>query len=210
MSEENEVPPEEVQPEVAEPEVEPEVQPEPEPEPEERPPSRAEQRIQALIEERARERERAARAEAQLEALKASQQPIEDLDPDERWRRQANAQLEAQNKAVQKMQLDSANQADRTYFRAMALTNPTVKKYEARVEDEVAKANARGEFPTREAVMKYLMGEDAFKASSQTGKVRKEAQARLAETRGTPVPSRSNVGTRKESSLEEKLQDVLI
>lgn len=173
--------------------------------------SRARGRIQRIQDERrvAEDAAATARAEAallrqQLAEAQRVRQEAEDatLDPDERWRRAANAQL-------QQMQFQSVDAADRSSYLMKAQANPVYAQYSDRVEKMLKEARAQGINPEREAVLFRLLGQDSLARMAKAPAVKKAAAARVDAARGASPGIKSNVAqTKSSTSLAERLKDI--
>lgn len=186
----------------------------PDPEHEERPVSRAQARIQKLSEERAAEK--AAREAAERErdfyrqqalARQQEQKPKEEevLDPDEKWRREANA-------AIQRNQLLTMDMADKAEFLTKYQKDPDILAMASEVEAKLAEMRTRGGNTSRENMLTFLLGQKALERRAKAPAVKKAAAQRVAEARGQPLGARSNVAAtgRDEPSLAERLKDQLL
>lgn len=153
----------------------------------------------AAAEARDAERERVAAAER----LRRQQEIDErDLDPDERWRRQANQQIQA-------MQFQSQDSADRSNYVLKAQSNPIYAEYADRVEKTLKEARASGFNPEREAVLFRLLGMDTLAKRAQAPAVKKAAAQRVAAARGQSPGIKTNVAaTKSTGNLEERLRDI--
>lgn len=208
--------------------------PEPDPEPPEKPKGRLAARREALRareEEAAAERQRAQRAEDELARIRGEQTRQEQ----ERARQQALAEendekipyeqrlykytarttkeMQDRQSALEARLLD---QTDRSEFNARASVDPRVAKYKDRVEARLTQMRQNGQNAPREAIMKYLAGEDLFseKTAKSSSKQKDEAAARVSKARGEPTNARSDArsgagsGKSKLKDLEKRLTDV--
>jgi hypothetical protein len=217
MAEENEVVVEELdnEPDPVEPEEDetPPERPEDElEEPEAKPQSRAERRIQALanekavFEERARVAEEARiRAEEQARMLQQAQhnQEFNQLDPEEQWRRNTEAQ-------IRNALFMSADNNDRSEFLLKVSNNPTLAKYIPEVEKVVQDSRKSGGNPTREQALTYLLGQKQMEALGKAKKTVKQASERVQEARGSSPQVKSDVKPSSGKSLMDKYGDMQI
>lgn len=182
-------------------------------EPEERPVSRAQARIQKLSEERAAEKAAREAAERerdfyrkQAEAIR-QQPPKEEeiLDPDEKWRRDANAVL-------QRTQFMATDMADKAEFLTKYQKDPDIVAMAGEVEAKLAEMRAKGGNTSRENMLTFLLGQKALERRSKAPAVKKAAAQRVAEARGQPLGARSNVAAtgKDEPTLAERLKDQLL
>lgn len=190
-------------------EVEPE-EPEELGEPDDKPLSKSEQRFQKLANERADARARAEMAEKQAEFYRNQAETLqrerqkpeeEELDPDEKWRRDANAR-------IQRTEFMAADMADKAAFLTKYSKNPEVLALVDEVETMLAKARAAGNNAPRENALKFLMGEKALERLSKAPAVKRLAAERVKAAQGTPLGAKSNVASSKsEPSLYDRLKD---
>jgi len=208
------------EPEVIEPEEVEEIEEEFDPdEPEidqpvvERPASRANARIQALSnEKKAKEAESVLLKQQndlyrqQLEQLQRQQQnqQEENLDPDERWRQQAN-------RAIQQVQFQAYEANDKTAFVSQVSKDPVLAKYADSVEKKLAEFRSQNINLPRDAVLTIVMGEAARSAASKVPAAKREGQARVSAARGQPLGTKSNVAPGKAAPTAfERLRDIPI
>lgn len=175
--------------------------------------SRKEARLQKLANERAAEREqrllaeqRAQLLEQQLQEFRRSQQKPpqeeENLDPLEKWQRDAN-------RTLMQVQFRQADLEDRSKFIEQVSKNSAEAAYIERVESELQKARQAGSNPSRESVLIYLMGVDARKKMSEVPVIKREAAARVKTAAGKPLGTKSNVAPSKSESTEyDRLKDI--
>lgn len=196
--------------------ADPEPQGDPEPDPQ------AALRAELETERRARaeERERASRYERELAEVRAqSHRPATDpqLEEEERilrdpnstdlqkWQIQANREIRAGRGAAQNALAQAQDINDRTAFQALATKNPPLfKRYEARVEEEYQKLRAKGQAAPREAILRFLIGNDAL-----DGKLTRKAPAGKAAdnpniNRGRLPGARSDTSGKNSMSEREK------
>jgi len=158
--------------------------------------------------------EKAGRYEREMTEIRARapHQPVPSADDDQRrredailndpkatelekWTIQTNRALRANMTASQRALAEAQDTSDRTAFRQICATNPVAKKYEARVEEELAKARARGQNASREAILRYMLGNDMLEGKF----TRKKAAAASANSAGAPRGGRLN-GARSDVS----------
>jgi hypothetical protein len=177
------------------------------------------------------EKERADRYERELGDLRRQRGPAEDevtrrenarladekTSDLEKWQIQANRELRAGRNAAQFALAQAHDVSDKTAFAAVAIKKPALfKRYEARVEEELAKVRANGGNAQREAIFKYLIGQDALddkfarkKPAADKGEEKTTvARGKLPGAR-SDVTGKSGAMTAKQK-LERKLQDVQI
>lgn len=204
----------------ADPEPEADPQPEldldpadPEPEPQEDPKAEAE----AARREAKEARERAERAEREAAELRTRHAPRQaddieaqenarlsaaDITPLEKWQIESNRTLRRTHGAANLALAQARDVADQTAFRALAMSDPIAKRYEASVEEELAKARAAGHNPTRESIYTYQLGRD-MRAGKFKKKTPASDPAKRAE-RGKVPGVRSDVPAKSGQSEREK------
>lgn len=191
--------------------------------------SRGQRRVQALANERraaeqgrleAEKRAADSAAEARLlrEQMQMYQQPREDLSmlsEDELFRRQVQQQLQESRRFAQEAQMSAVDSADKSEYMTKAIGNPLYGKYSNRVEQEMQTAKSRGQFPKREAVLAYIVGQEALNGKFKANAQRKEAAKRVASATTSSPNMRSNVsqaarntGRLSASEFEDKYGDV--
>lgn len=194
------------------PDPEPELEGDPEPEPDDKPLTRGERRFQQLANEKAQERAGRELAERQAEFYRqqaealARQQakPVEEeLDPEERWRRDAN-------KAISETRFMAADMADKATFLTKYSKSPEVLAMVDEVETRLASARAQGANTTRENMLTFIMGQRQLERLSKAPVVRQKAADRVNAAKGSPLGTKSNVAStgKSEPSLHERLKDV--
>lgn len=212
-----------------EPEPEPEDEPlEPEdeqqPEPgQQRQPSRAQRRIQALD-----ERLRAAEAERDQLRQRFMQQPMPQPAPVDPAAQAAAAQAEAERVALLpldqqvqywvrkqmeplqqltvRQQIDMHDRLDRTNFEGLQTRYPAAKRLAPQVEQALVQYRAQGMNPPREAIFKFLVGQEVLEKQEQAlQKQRRTGQRQLAAQTTQPGAIRSGVarpGRQDDNSIE--------
>jgi hypothetical protein len=201
--------------------------------PQQRQPSRSTDRIRALndrLESERRAREALEREIAQLRAPPQPQAPPPNPQAEaERERQEVDrivyaAQAQGQDptsavaryyaeKSEQKIQqqllranLEIADRMDRQNFESLKARYPAARRLSERVESELTRLRREGHNPQREALFKYLIGEEYLaKAESQVERQRKAGARQIAaqtvppaQTRSTAPPER---GQRQDNSL---------
>lgn len=180
--------------------------------PDPRPLTRGQARMQTLANERAeekRKREEAEQREAVLqrqiaELQRGQQRPAEDenLDPLEKWQRDANQQL-------QRSQFQSQDTLDQVKFLQKVGQKPSLAPFADQVEKRLHDIRSKGGFPTRDQVLTVIMGERALANMDKAPIVKREAAARVKAATGKPLGTKSNVAPSKsESSEYERLKDI--
>lgn len=191
-------------------------------------PSRRDNRIHSLT-ERIRERDtELSDVRRRLDELtRTVQQPRQQGEsPEQRAQRRAlltpQEQMqedlrEAQtgfSQQIQGMQMQQAEFADRTAFQAQCAVNPLYAKYAPKVEGKLAELRTQGSNVSREAILRWMIGDAAIaRMSSKEGK-REVAQAKDRVRRQTVRPPGGGSDTaatrRREDSLERRLENLNI
>lgn len=187
---------------------------------------------QAEVERRsADDRARADRIERENVELRARLQPPKDAGEDEenrkladpatsaleKWQIQANRELKAGRSTAQAALLQAQDVNDRTAFAGIAMTDPTAKKYETRVEKELTDMRAKGQNAPREAIYTYLLGKDMRegkfkkKAPPAAGKGADPSAVNRGKLPGARSDVRSGAGNlSNRDKLAKKLENVQI
>lgn len=179
------------------------------------------------------ERERADRYERELGDLRRQrpQSPEDELQRREnakladektseleKWQIQANRELRAGRSAANFALAQAVDVSDKTSFRAIESKKPVLfKKYEARVEEELAKVRANGGNATRESIFAYLVGKDALddKFTRKAKPAADKTEEKKTVQRGKLPGARSDVSGKggamtAKQKLERKLDGVQI
>jgi hypothetical protein len=184
-------------------------------------PSKAE--LEASKREARENREARERAERELAETRASHRPAESEDdrlrrdedarlaskdvPElDKWQIRANRTLREGRSTAAQALAQAQDISDKTSFSLLATKEPALfKRYEARVEEELAKVRAKGQNAPRESIYTYLLGQDM-----RAGKLTRKKAAPAADPNKTQVPrgkmpgARSDVGARSGMSDREK------
>ena len=142
----------------------------------------------------------------QLEALQRQQQTQveENLDPDERWRQQAN-------RAIQQVQFQAYEATDKATFTSTVTRDPVLSKYADAVERKLAEFRQQNVNLPRDQVLTIVMGEAAREAAKKVPAAKREGQARVSAARGQPLGTKSNVAPAKSGTTAfERLKDMPI
>jgi hypothetical protein len=167
-------------------------------------------RLEAEVERRGRaaeERERASRtptvdAEFQREEERLRAADVSEM---ERWQIQANRTLRATQAEARQAMFQAQDMSDRARFESKIASEPRRAKYTERVEEEVKKAQSRGQMASREDVYYWMLGKDIA-----DGKLKPKTKSAPAVARGKPAGVRSDVqGRGRPSSDRDKLRSRL-
>jgi hypothetical protein len=196
-----------------EPEIEGEPSPE-EPQPADDPAARLAAELAAEKEGRARDRERADRYEREMADARARQaKPAVNeewereeailRDPnstaEQKWTVGANRRIRQTEALAQQSYAQSYDMSDKAAFSALCLSDPMAKRYETRVEEELKRARAAGQNPSREAVYTYMIGNDTREARKK-----KAAQSAPVVNRGKTPGVKSDVSGRGAALTEHQ------
>ena len=122
----------------------------------------------------------------------------------ERWQIQANRTLRDTQRQAQQAMFQAQDMSDRTRFESKIASEPRRAKYTERVEEEVRKAQSRGQQASREDVYYWMLGKDIAE-----GKLKPKAKTSTTPNvnRGKPAGVRSDVqGRGRPSSDRDKLR----
>lgn len=193
--------------------------------------SRRTARVQSLEKERDAEKAQAAeykrrydeliaqqhtqRTPAQVEAEAAAEQAkMAAMDPLDRVTYIADKKINALQSQIQGLGFQTQDSSDKATFEARASIDPLYEKYKDRVETALAGMRAKGANTTREALLTYMIGEDARKKAAQKpeGQRRKDAaSSRVAKANGkAPTTRGDTTNSKSEKSLEDRLRGVQI
>lgn len=133
------------------------------------------------------------------------------MSPDELIDYRVNKALERHQQTTQAMVLSSANTSDKAAFAGVIRDNPAWRKHAPEVEKRHAALVKQGQYPTRETVLTYLLGELAMKTNTQ----REGAQRRqrVEGQRAAPLRNGSEVQPQRRGgskTAEERLDGVPI
>lgn len=128
----------------------------------------------------------------------------------EKWQINSNRTIRATKNSSQAALLQAQDLADRTAFRQLEVTKPGLfKRYEKRVEDELAKVRKAGGNTTREGILRYLIGSDAMEGKLAS---KKKDDGDKGVVRGKLPGARSDVrgkgGLSEAEKREARLENV--
>jgi hypothetical protein len=160
-------------------------------------------RLEAEVERRGRAAEEARRtptvdAEFQREEERLRAADVSEM---ERWQIQANRTLRATQAEARQAMFQAQDMSDRTRFESKIATEPRRAKYTERVEEEVKKAQSRGQMASREDVYYWMLGKDIA-----DGKLKPKAKSSPTASvpRGKTPGVRSDVQSRGPKSDHDK------
>lgn len=193
--------------------------------------SRGEKRIQALRKEtQDRDKEHKAttsRLEKEIERLRdqrlqpqmsreeAEQRERELLavmTPEERSERRLEKAMEEMRSTAQRMSVQNADALDQAQYNAKAAADPRYRKYESEVTQRVQELRNQGQYVTREAVLKFIIGEKVLAKQASAEKQRSDGKKRIARQTSKTLNGRGDVGSNrgKDLSLAKRLENVQI
>ena len=161
-----------------------------------REPGRGTRRIEALEAELRELRNRPAPAAEPQRQQEETQQQFEArismLPPDERMEQRMLRSEQQNNQRLTFMQIQMADQTDRASYQAKATSDKRFARYEQEVEQRLADLRRQGQNVSREALLKFIIGEkvlgnpaERVRAGRQAAQRRVESQrVRPANTRG--------------------------
>lgn len=125
----------------------------------------------------------------------------------ERWQINANRELRAGRSQSQAALMQAQDLADSTKFGNLAITKPGIhKRYAERVETELQKMRANGQNAPREAILRFLIGNDAMEG--KLGAKKKPAADPVArvsdDKRGKTPGARSDVSAKTKQTEHQK------
>jgi hypothetical protein len=179
------------------------------PAPPEQRPSRGENRVSALARERKAERDRADALEREVAALRQQvQRPATPAEtPEQRqarlsamepWERTEALRVEHQQQTdarIARMEFEGWDTRDRLSYDSLAAREPVAVKLKDDVEKALAQERAQGRNPSRESILKYLIGERALSGKNRaSGRAQKTATANRERQQARPGSSRGDTG----------------
>lgn len=99
--------------------------------------------------------------EDQIRAQEDARLNAADVTPLEKWQINANRELRSGKSAANAALAEAYDVRDRAAFSTLAVKEPALfKRYETRVEEELAAMRGRGQNAPREAIFTFLLGKD--------------------------------------------------
>lgn len=188
-------------------------------------PSRQTLRVQNALKERDTERAEKERYRLELEDLKRNAaRPVQEdpaiekakvdaMDPVDRVAYLADKQIRGLQAQIQGLGFQTQDGTDRASYEAKASVNPLYQKYQPEVEKRLQSMRSNGVNSTREAILTYIIGEDAMKRAAQKPDPQRRSNAarRVEKANGKSANTRSDAaGSRSDKSLEDRLRGVQI
>lgn len=189
-------------------------------------PSRGETRFQRLANEAKAAREEAAATRRELDEFRRSQQNgrqqqeteeqeqrrLALMTPEERIEYRLEKAERRHQSQVQMLSFQNDDRADKMEFAAQAAANPVYARHKDEVERRLGELRAKGQNVSREALLKYIVGEKAL-AGAGNKKPAQQAAKRVAAERVAPGSSKGDTASsrgRGEPSLAKRLENVPI
>jgi hypothetical protein len=184
-------------------------------------PSRGEARFQKLANEAREAREHSARVEREFNEFKAEQSrraaTVEKKEPtaDEMalWSTEQVIDYKLQKATgaftqnLQQLQWNTQEANDKAAFERQQLSDSRAKKYAGEVETRLADLRKQGQNVSREALLKYIVGEKVMAGVSKaTAKQKKDGEAQIRRQKTAPLGGASDVrgGRTQESEAEAR------
>lgn len=147
----------------------------------------------------------------QGETPEARAQRLALLTPEDRMTTEMHETRQAFHRDMAVMQFQTQDANDKSAFQAKATVDPLYKKWDSRVEAELAELRRQNMTAPRERIMYYLIGKNAVegRGAVKFGQ-RREAQRRVERQTTRPTNSGSDVSApRRErgNSLERRLEN---
>ena len=134
------------------------------------------------------------------------------MDPEQRVEARFNEAQAASQAHLARMSAALADQTDKATFSTLAASNPLYKRVAPKVEEKLAELRRMGQNVDREALAKYVIGEEVLKRSaSAIPKQRQAAQQNIRRQNARPGAGRSDETTdeRRQQSRRARLEDVV-
>lgn len=124
----------------------------------------------------------------------------------ERWQIDTNRTLRANARNTSAILAQAQDASDRANYSLRASANPIMQRYGDRVEDELAKMRAKGQNAPREAILRFIIGDEILKGNLKRkarptgdGGQQRDGQGQQTGTRAQagrqpPARGRSDVG----------------
>lgn len=171
------------------------------------------------------DRDRADRLERENTELRMRNNPPPDQDADlrtvlanpsatvqEKWKAEADLVLRQNTRVSQQALFQSHDNNDKAAFESLMSRKPTAAKYKDRVEKALVEMRGKGQNASREAIYKYMLGEDTDKALEKRGAAKPAAST---VNRGKTPGARSDVsgkggGLTEHQKRTKRLENVQI
>jgi len=134
------------------------------------------------------------------------------MDPEQRVEARFNEAQAASQAHLARMSAMMADQTDKATFSSLAAANPLYKRVASKVEEKLAELRRMGQNVDREALAKYVIGEEVLKRHSSTvPQQRKVAQQNIRRQASRPGSGRSDEAAeeRRKQTLRSRLEDVV-
>lgn len=190
--------------------------------------SRGERRIQAVRKEAREATAKTQRLEEELIRLRAerqNQQPqlspedeaaqererLAIMTPDERTEYRLAKSERNNARQIQQMRIEQQDALDQAQYQTRAASDPRFKRYEPEVNKRLRELRAQGQNVTREALLKFILGEKLLERDAAAGAKQKAAAGKRVQRQAAPrMNGRTDVATTRgrDSSLEKRLTGV--
>jgi len=191
-----------------------------------RQPSRFERRLQGVIESSRQKDQQISDLNRRIDALlQTRSQPQGEsreqrdarratMSPEDRMYDVLSEHTEAWGREKQSLTLGMADQMDKAAFDAKCSVNKTYAKRQEAVEKKLADLRANGQSAPREAVLRWIIGDQALAGigSKEAQSQRREAGQRVRRQQARPAANGSDVRAERgrQTSRERRLADVQI
>ena len=175
--------------------------------------------------EREREEERQARVRAEAAAAERGRRESDEqerarislMTPEERADYRVSRLEQEFDRKLSGLAFQSADQNDKSAFKAMASVNQVYAKHEREVETRLAELRKQGQNVSREVMLKFIIGEKAVeRAATSGGRQRAKATERVNRETTRPGATRSDTAsvrgkeTNTAAARRQRLEDVPI
>jgi hypothetical protein len=181
---------------------------------------RANERIRQLNRERNELRERLARLEGQVSVTHTQPQinqaeldrqeaeQLQLMSPDQQARYFSQKTERAVSQALLQHQVQTADQIDRMAFDRFCDRYPAANRYAAQVEEMLSGERRAGRNPSRETVVKYLLGDELLKRSTRaSSEQRRNGRQRIAREQVRPGNGRSTASPQSRGRSNGEMSD---
>jgi hypothetical protein len=137
------------------------------------------------------------------------------MTAEERISEDAREQTQSHRRDMAALSFQMQETSDKHSYEARATVDAIFRKWQPKVEEELANLRRQGQNVSREQMLYYLIGKAAIEArnSPENRQRRKAAEKRLRQQTTRPSSSRSDAAPttrRRETSLEKRLENELI
>ncbi len=132
------------------------------------------------------------------------------MTPEEKMNYTLEKATRSNQQAMRQMQMQHQDAIDKATYQGKASVDPRYRKYEAEVEEGVNRLRSQGQFVTRDAYLKYLLGEKLLAQPAADRKGQKDAaKKRVAAQKGTALNGRGDASADRgrNQSLYKRLEN---